>query len=180
MDEETGRGALGVQVRNLREAIEDYDGEVCLLRFHATWEGEKVDFDDPIEQEWLQREITRIHELYYLRAYTCNCFLCLATLMPQCQGCAKWVSTLCTTICCGNKYLRSDAVKCSQLVANIYQAVGFMDPAIDPSEILPIDFLPKGLREADESTGDGGAGTLLKDVAAAQREASVRAQHSAP
>lgn len=178
MDEETGRGVLGVQVRNLREAIEDYDGEVCLLRFHATWEGEKIDFEDPVEQEWLQREITRIHELYYLRAYTCNCFLCMATLMPECQGFAKWVSKCCTRICCGNRYLRSDAVKCSQLVTNIYQAVGFMDPDINPSEVLPVDFLPKAMRDAEEnqSPGSEGARTLLKDVATAQRNTSVRTQ----
>ena len=50
-----------------------------------------------------------------------------------------------------------------------------MDPSIDPSEILPVDFLPKGLRDADETQSvGGGAGILLKDVAAAQRESSVR------
>ena len=92
LDEETHSGALGVQVRNMGAAVEDYEGEICLLRFSATFEGKKVDFDDPVEQEWLQREITRIHELYYRRAYTCNCFLCLATLFPKCHGKTKCTS----------------------------------------------------------------------------------------
>lgn len=72
--------------------MEEYDGEICMLRFRASFDGEVVDFDEPHEQEWLQRELTRTHELYYRRAYTCNCFLCLATLFPKYTGCAKFVS----------------------------------------------------------------------------------------
>jgi hypothetical protein len=154
LDEETGRGTLGVQVRNLKAAVEDFEGEACLLKFQATWNGEPIDLDDPDEQDWLRHELTRIHELYYRRSYTCNCFLCLATVFPRYTACAKSVSRLCECICCDQiKAFREDGVKCSQLVANIYQAVGFMDPQINPSEVLPVDFLPAELRDLEHSLG---------------------------
>jgi hypothetical protein len=72
LDEESHKGTLGVQVRPLRDVLLDYDGEVCLLRLKANWKGHAVDFEDPTMHEFLQQEITRLHELYYRRSYTCN------------------------------------------------------------------------------------------------------------
>lgn len=162
---------LGVQIRPLRETLLEYDGEVCLLRLKANWKGAAVDFNDQAVHEFMQREITRVHELYYRRKYTCNCFLCLATLFPRCAPCAKWMSRCCGFCCCKQiEAFREDCVKCSQLAANskrnriysslsrtvltaclcqtVYQAVGLMDPLINPNLVLPVDFLPPDLLQS--------------------------------
>jgi hypothetical protein len=70
LDEESHKGALGVQIRPLREVLADYDGEVCMLRLAANWKGEAIDWDDQHVVEYLQQQITRVHELYYRRSCT--------------------------------------------------------------------------------------------------------------
>ena len=47
-DLESGRGALGVQIRPLREVIKEYDGEVCMLRFKEGWTGKTIDPNDAV------------------------------------------------------------------------------------------------------------------------------------
>jgi hypothetical protein len=42
-----------------------------------------------------------------------------------------------------------------------------MDPEINPSLVLPVDFLPKGLRPEDYDEEDSAPQRMLKDVAAA-------------
>jgi hypothetical protein len=88
------------------------------------------------------------------------------------------MSRICGLCCCGKiSAFREDSVKCSQLVANIYQAVGLMDPRINPSlvrytccprlqllassetpllnagaypwQVMPVDFLPPELLQHD-------------------------------
>ena len=171
---------MGVQIRPLREVIKEYDGEVCMLRFKEGWTGKTIDPNDAVraatqiwlrrfgservshardcvqrQQAWLMRELTRMHELFYGRSYTCNCFLCLATIFPRFASCAKWMSRCCGCLCCGQiDAFREDCVKCSQLAANIYQAMGLMDPLINPSSVLPVDFLPGELLQSPE--GDDG------------------------
>lgn len=76
LDEESKKGALGVQIRPLREVLADYDGEICMLRLKANWKGDSIDFNDPHVSELLQKEITRVHELYYRR----SCTLCILFL----------------------------------------------------------------------------------------------------
>ena len=91
-------------------------------------------------------------------SYTCNCFLCLATIFPRFASCAKWMSRCCGCLCCGQiDAFREDCVKCSQLAANIYQAMGLMDPLINPSSVLPVDFLPGELLQSPEEGDDGHA-----------------------
>ena len=45
-------------------------------------------------------------------SYTCNCFLCLATIFPRFASCAKWMSRCCGCLCCGQiDAFREDCVK---------------------------------------------------------------------
>jgi hypothetical protein len=76
LDEESHRGALGVQIRPLREVLSDYDGEICMLRLKANWKGDTFDWDDPHVVEYLQQQITRMHELYYRRSCAPSTILC--------------------------------------------------------------------------------------------------------
>ena len=85
LDEESHKGALGVQIRPLREVLADYDGEVCMLRLTANWKGEAIDWDDPHVAEYLQQQITRVHELYYRRSCKPHS-LCATLSLPVFDG----------------------------------------------------------------------------------------------
>ena len=69
-------------------------------------------------------------------------------------------------------------MKCSQLAANIYQSCGLMDPLINPSLVLPVDFLPPDLLMAAPTCASGGddavdtATTSSRDDAGAETKRS--------
>eukprot|EP01052_Picozoa_sp_SAG31_P004992 SAG31_NODE_213_length_20124_cov_17.709613_11_plen_737_part_00 len=171
--------ALGVQIRNLQSLVDEYDGEVVIVKLHRAWRQKRGDLmaellQDRVAREHFQQHVTRLHRLFYQRAYSCNCLLCVATICgnegccgESCNRCgfcaAKYSSRICNScICClcGRRLrelFREDGVKCSQLVANLYQGLGLMDPEVNPSKVLPIDFLPAHYRYHrevdDESSG---------------------------
>ena len=93
---------------------------------------------DPEAMKIFQDSVTSLHRLFYQRAYSCNCFLCIATVCGE-EGCcgssadgfcfcfAKYSSRCCNNcLCClcgrrCRELFREDGLKCSQLVANLYQ-----------------------------------------------------------
>jgi hypothetical protein len=62
-------GALGVQIRDLSAVVREFPGEVVLLRLDKDYRGRALAYDDPAETARLRAELTRLHELFYRRAY---------------------------------------------------------------------------------------------------------------
>eukprot|EP01051_Picozoa_sp_SAG22_P019981 SAG22_NODE_3869_length_1488_cov_2.057595_3_plen_153_part_00 len=133
---------MGVQVRDLRSLLDEYDGEVVVAKILRSWEEEEEPEQqqdgggggggplvsrlrrDPVTMLEFQQMLTKLHRygrtvveqcaaaaqaqsrtpsfrslarsltrllllsVFYQRAYSCNCFLCVATICGE-DGCCS-------------------------------------------------------------------------------------------
>eukprot|EP01043_Picozoa_sp_COSAG02_P024585 COSAG02_NODE_1349_length_13132_cov_8.583289_4_plen_1753_part_00 len=149
--EESGSGHIGVQIRNLNGVLRDYDGEIAALRLVGGFDqgdGESEQSGEHVvaaalgqasgeTTDEVRHLLTRMHEQFYLRKYEVNVFYQLSALYPSLQP----LATLCDYLCCRGRK-GSESLFCSQFNADIYQGMGLMSPEVDPSTVLPVDFLP--------------------------------------
>ena len=140
---ESGPVHIGVQIRNLSGVLRDYDGEIAALRLIAGFDQDDVESEQAsVVQAALgqasdetsanvQRLLTRMHEKFFLRKYK----------VPAWSPSLKPTDTICGYLRCRGRK-GSESLFCSQFNAEVYQGMGLMSPAVDPSSVLPVDFLP--------------------------------------
>lgn len=150
--EESGSGHIGVQIRNLNGVLRDYDGEIAALRLVGAFDKDNSESEQALDRvvlaalgqasgevmDEVRQLLTRMHEKFYLRNYEVNIFHQLSALYPSLKPIASW----CDYLCCCRGRKGSESLFCSQFNADVYQGMGLMCPEVDPSTVLPVDFLP--------------------------------------
>ena len=65
VDEETKRGAVGVQTRNLKKVVQEYDGEIVILSLAGSWDGTPVDLGALAEIAYYKSQVTATTLTYW-------------------------------------------------------------------------------------------------------------------
>ena len=142
---ETGKGKFGVQIRPLHEVIKAYtDVEE---ESYVAWSPLIASPWEIMDRKILQKIIKILHKRIGAKTYELNLLELLASIFPCfrfLRNKTEWIEDATQDI------LRSWNLSetqgdmfyfCSELVATIYQEVGILDPSLDPSNVLPMDFL---------------------------------------
>lgn len=148
----TGKGKLGVQLRDLEEVIPHYiinsttKVAWCRLRnnpFHPVPDEPAADY--AIRRQALQDQFQVLFEEYYGRRYELDMvslfgamFPCLRTLR---RGRDAFYNGLYQCLHLNPKRSPAGWQFCSELVANIYQAIGIIPETLNPKDVMPVDFL---------------------------------------
>lgn len=142
----TGKGKLGVQLRDL-EAI---------IPYYITNENTKIawchlnnnPFDDIENQDLLCKQFTNFFLNYEDRLYELNLESLLAALFPCLRSIRKFKDNVFTAV---YKSLYKLGISnqnvgpagwqfCSELIANVYQTIGVIPNSFNPQDVLPVDF----------------------------------------
>ena len=134
-DVESGHGKLGVQIRDLEDVVCSYtkdDAYVAWCRLVPNpWnERSPGHIDNVIEN------MRSCHKDYGSKMYEINPLSLLASIIPCLRPFRNALEK-------DEDQLEQDYVFCSELVALVYRRMGILDDKIDPSNVVPMDFLGK-------------------------------------
>lgn len=149
VDVETGKGKLGVQIRPLRKVIKAYTNEK--KKAHVAWAPIKDSPWTATQKKEVQKIIRKLHKEVGMKTYELNPIELLGSLFPMFRCLRRkteWfedeVNSVLTSwdIIDESDTENADAFYfCSELVAELYKRVGILNDPIDPSTVLPMDFL---------------------------------------
>jgi len=146
-DVETNKGRFGVQIRPLYQVIKAYtDVEE---EAYVAW---SPLLDSPWVEEnkkRVQKIIRKLHREIGSKTYELNFLELLASVFPclrKLRDKTEWIEDTTQEIL--RTWNLADNNKdvdmfyfCSELVAKIYQSLGILDTSINPSDVLPMDFI---------------------------------------
>lgn len=147
-----GGGHLGVQMRNLDQVVQAYDANpVTRLAWLPLNPTVKRGIRDNNLSEWKLQDILNRYLSTPYDASICD----LGAAAVPCMRCMRdncafrWIRDSCSRVfCCGSR--PSTWLFCSELVSQIYVELGIFPKTVNPSNVMPVDFLPKGF-EDDET-----------------------------
>ncbi len=121
----TGKRKFGVQIRNLKQVIEKYDGEV----YYAPL------IDKPTTPD----QLINVFNENKNKIYELNCLELCASAFKCCRKLRDDVEIV------FKNYKVDDMLFCSELVAIVLQRIGILPTSIDPKNYIPVDVL--GIRD---------------------------------
>lgn len=160
----TGKGKLGVQLRDLEEVIPRYITKQatkiawCRLRNNPFDRKNTFDSDGDIVEEPdneletrrknLRKKFTKFFNEYENRLYELDVENLLAAMFPCLRFIRKIKNSIMTFLYNGLRELglvKNSAGPagwqfCSELIANVYQTIGVIPKSFDPRDVLPVDF----------------------------------------
>lgn len=145
---ETGKGWFGVQIRPLEDVIKAYTDieEEAYVAWTPLLASPWINMD----RKSLQKIIRKLHKEIGTKTYELNFLELLASIFPCLRPLrdeTEWIEDNVQHILRSWNLVEpqdenSDMFYfCSELVAEIYQKVGVIDPSLNPSDVLPMDFL---------------------------------------
>ena len=132
MDVESGKGVLGVQIRDFEYVCAVYSGVVAVANlaknpFDRLPEELDHTYDERITH--LRHELDTFHKDHYHRHYQVNVLRLMSALIPAFRGLRilfpmskKWIF-------------------CSELVALLYRSVGILHAGVTAENVVPMDFI---------------------------------------
>jgi len=130
----SGKGRSGVQIRDLKDVIQEYKGDVAWSKLT----------NNPCDD--LNRIIRKIRQLYDQhgqRNYDYNCLSLLSSVCPKLRPLRNAFGKITGSSVLGDKSMRGHKITqwmfCSEFVAVIYRGLGLID--VDPRNVIPVDFL---------------------------------------
>lgn len=129
-----GNSFLGCQLRKFDEVIENYDRD---LNTKIAWCKLKEDKRNKIDNNLLFEIFNKYNNVRYA--------LSIIDLLTAAYPKIRWLRKI--------KFFKRKWQFCSQLVANIYLELGILNN-INPSNVLPCDFLPKNNIETYDTDGE--------------------------
>lgn len=130
----SGKGVFGVQVRNLRDLLEKYDGSVYWAPLR-----DRVFEDEEMRSFFIER--FRVFQQKYGNATYDASFVELLGAMIPALRCFRNSARLCRT--CGGLRKENEWLFCSEGVAMIYQQLGILSSKFEARDVVPADFLGK-------------------------------------
>jgi hypothetical protein len=151
----TGKGAFGVQLRDLEEVIPRY---ITNEKTKVAWCRLLNNPFDPLPDEpaenlalrrkLLEEEFTEFFKKYEQRTYEADIGSLLASMFPALRPLRTirddifkgLYSVLHSFGIAKNKVGPAGWEFCSQLVATVYQSIGVIGPKFNPEDVVPVDF----------------------------------------
>lgn len=131
-DVESGKGVLGVQIRDFEHVCAEYNGIVavanlannpCDKRANET----AVEFNDRMQT--LRATLDVFHTDYYHRRYQINILRLMAALVPA----FRFLRVLFP--------MSEKWIFCSELVALLYREIGLIHTGVEAKNVVPMDFI---------------------------------------
>lgn len=148
VDVETGKGKFGVQIRSLEDVVKAYtDVEE---ESYVAWTPLKTSPWTNMDRKSLQKTMKKLHKQIGTKTYELNFLELLASIIPclrRLRNKAEWIEDKAHHALRSWNLVDSEDEDtdmfyfCSELVARIYQSVGVIDATLNPSDVLPMDFL---------------------------------------
>lgn len=151
----TGKGAFGVQLRDLEEVIPRYISNEktkvawCrLLNNPFDLIADESEDNLVLRRKVLQEEFTEFFKKYEHRTYEADMESLLAAMFPALRPLRKirdnifkgLYKVLHSIGLAKNKVGPAGWQFCSELVANVYQNIGVIGPKFNPQDVVPVDF----------------------------------------
>lgn len=151
----TEKGKLGVQLRDLEEVIPRYiikqETKVAwcrLINNPIDQVPNESDADYALRKQSLANQFAVLFDEYYGRRYELDMISLFAAMFP-CLRILRWgrdafyhgLYKCLHRFNFNDKYSPAGWQFCSELVANIYQAIGIIPDTFDPKDVMPVDFL---------------------------------------
>jgi hypothetical protein len=152
----SGKGKVGVQLRDLKNLIPRYISDQTtkvawcrLVNNPINQSPNESDDDYMIRKQALSTQFQILFDEYYGRRYELSLIGLLSSMFPSLRIVRKGRDAFYDGIYkfmdyfgFGNdKYSPAGWQFCSELIANIYQAIGIIPNSFDAKDVLPVDFL---------------------------------------